>query len=63
MGVDFKRLGYGHRMLGDGCPSFLGFGVGGRSYGNFPASTVVLNNPHTLRTNLSYKSAYMLRTT
>ena len=35
-----QRLEYGHRTMCDGFPSFLGFGVGGRSYSNFLASTV-----------------------
>ena len=34
-----KRLEHGHRMICDGCPSLLGFGVGRLSCSNFLAST------------------------
>ena len=42
MGVDSKKLVYGTRTIYAGVPSSLGFGVGGRPYSNFLASTVLL---------------------
>ena len=38
--VDSKKLKYEPRTIYDGFPSTLGFGVGGKSYSNFLASTV-----------------------
>ena len=42
MGVDSKELEYGPGTIYAGCPSSLGFGVGGPSYSNFLASTAWL---------------------
>ena len=39
--VESKRWEYGHRMIYDGVPSVLGFGVGRLSYSNFPSSTLL----------------------
>ena len=42
--VDSKKLEDGFRVVSDGCPSFVCFGIRGRSYSNFLASTVVVSD-------------------
>ena len=41
--VDSKKLEYGPGKIYDAVPSSLGFGVGGQSYSNLLASTVILS--------------------
>ena len=40
-----KKSEYGSGKIEAGCPSSLGFGVGGQSYSNFLASTVQQRGP------------------
>ena len=41
--VDSRKLEYGTGKIYGGFPSFRSFGIGGRSYSNFLASTVTLD--------------------
>ena len=48
---------YVHRMICEGCHSFLGFGIRGRSYLNFLVSTVA--RPYQRRTQDSIYGDYI----
>ena len=47
-----KKLEYGFRVIYAGVASFFSFGIRGRSYSNFVASTVAFSEPETL--NIGY---------